>query len=138
MPHSIFLGSALATQDRMSVKPAVSKTDAVVTVDSEMSVDSDTSTISDSSTRRNGRRFLQSIVGAVSRTLRVAQISELPNEPKSHAEHENPPYYFVRAHVYHGIVDMVISLLGIAVVINAMYVWGCHTCALDDWLTRMR
>ncbi|KAM5539976.1 hypothetical protein V8D89_006479 [Ganoderma adspersum] len=115
MPHSLFLGSALATQDRMSIKPAVSKSDALVTVDSVMTTDSET-TVSDSS---NGS-FLQSIAGAMSRTFRVVQISKLPNEAKSHAEHENNPYYFVRAHVYHGIVDMVVSLLGIAVVINAM------------------
>ncbi|KAI1790908.1 Nramp-domain-containing protein [Ganoderma leucocontextum] len=119
MPHSLFLGSALATQDRMSVKPAVSKADALATVDSEMSADSETM-IPDSSDHRKGRSFLQSIVAAVSRTFRVVHMSELPNEPKSHAEHENNPYYFVRAHLYHGIVDMVVSLLGIAVVINAM------------------
>ena len=118
MPHSLFLGSALATQDRMSIKPAVSKADGIVTVDSVMTIDS-TSTVSDSS---NGT-FLRSIAGAMSRAFRVVQISDLPNEAKSHAEHENNPYYFVRAHVYHGIVDMVVSLLGIAVVINAMWVW---------------
>ncbi|PIL31302.1 transporter [Ganoderma sinense ZZ0214-1] len=118
MPHSLFLGSALATQDRVSIKPAVSKADDIVTIDSDMSTDSEA--MSDMSTGKKGGRFLASISGAVSRTFRVVHISELPDESKSHAEHENNPYYFVRAHIYHGIVDMVISLLGIAVVINAM------------------
>jgi hypothetical protein len=41
-------------------------------------------------------------------------------EPKSHAEHDNNPYAFVRAHIYHGTIDMILSLLGLAVVINSL------------------
>ena len=118
MPHSLFLGSALATQDRMAIRPETAKDDdASVTQASVMSADSD-NTVSDSTSHHGG--FLKSMARAASRTFRVVRIGNLPNEPKSHAEHDNNPYYFVRAHIYHGIVDMVVSLLGIAVVINAL------------------
>lgn len=42
--------------------------------------------------------------------------------PKTHAEHENNGYAFVRAHIYHGMIDIAVSLLGIAVVINSLFV----------------
>lgn len=41
-------------------------------------------------------------------------------EPTTHAERDNRPLDVVRAHIYHGTIDMVVSLLGFAVVINAM------------------
>lgn len=39
---------------------------------------------------------------------------------KCHSERSNNSLQFIRAHLWHGIVDMVISLLGLAVVINAL------------------
>ena len=66
--------------------------------------------------------LLRRIAAFARRHLRVLPVSDPPNGPRSHAERENRPYAFVRAHLYHGIVDMVVSLLGLAVVINSMYV----------------
>ncbi|KAF8971905.1 natural resistance-associated macrophage protein-domain-containing protein [Flammula alnicola] len=65
MPHSLFLGSALATQDR---PPA--------------------SAYSTAATR--------------------------------HSERQNNSFEFIRAHIYHGTVDVVGSLLGFAVMINSL------------------
>ncbi|KZP24090.1 hypothetical protein FIBSPDRAFT_1042389 [Athelia psychrophila] len=39
-------------------------------------------------------------------------------DPKTHAERENNALGFVRAHLWHGIVDMALSLLGFAVIID--------------------
>ncbi|KAG6839685.1 hypothetical protein H0H87_000235 [Tephrocybe sp. NHM501043] len=36
-----------------------------------------------------------------------------------HADWENRPYDFVKAHIHHGVVDIVVSLLGFAVLINS-------------------
>ena len=60
------------------------------------------------------------------RHLRVLPVNDMPNGPRSHAERDNRPYEFVRAHLWHGIIDMVVSLLGLAVVINSMYVRPRH------------
>ncbi|ESK86095.1 transporter protein smf2 [Moniliophthora roreri MCA 2997] len=65
MPHSLFLGSALATQDR------------------------------------------------------ITPPSEYATNAKSHSERNNNSLAFVKGHLYHGIVDVALSLLGFAVVINS-------------------
>ncbi|THU85442.1 putative transporter of the NRAMP family [Dendrothele bispora CBS 962.96] len=65
MPHSIFLGSALATQDRVSLP-------------------------------------------------NVAVVDE------NRSERENNTAEHIKKHLYHGIIDMAVSLLGFAVVINSL------------------
>ncbi|KAF9254239.1 natural resistance-associated macrophage protein [Marasmius fiardii PR-910] len=101
MPHSLFLGSALATQDR--------------TPDSEQP-ESDATAVS-ASTRAGG---------ILSRTL-VFFIHAFKRPPpntsstsaRRHSERENNSLQFVKAHMYHGIVDVSFSLLGFAVLINS-------------------
>ncbi|KAI0713126.1 natural resistance-associated macrophage protein-domain-containing protein [Cerioporus squamosus] len=123
MPHSLFLGSALATQDRLSSTPPspTPKPPTLSTVDSTLSTDSDVTISSTPSANKRGPySLLEYAIASVRRHFRVLPSTVLPDEPKSHAEHENKPLAFVRAHLYHGIVDMVVSLLGLAVVINAL------------------
>lgn len=133
MPHSLFLGSALATQDRLSHKTKPVK---LSTIDSTLSSDSDnTSFTPDASDRLGPSSLMEYARFWVRRHLRVVPVSDLPNEPKSHAERENRPYEVVRAHLYHGIVDMVISLLGLAVVINSMSVISVLKSVSSHWLT---
>ncbi|TFK90084.1 Nramp-domain-containing protein [Polyporus arcularius HHB13444] len=122
MPHSLFLGSALATQDRLSPAPSPPpKPPTLRTVDSTLSTDSDVTISSTPSANKRGPySLLEYVTASVRRHFRVLPSTVLPDEPKSHAEHENKPLAFVRAHLYHGIVDMVVSLLGLAVVINAL------------------
>ena len=113
MPHSIFLGSALATQDRIT-KP--DKLTRMETVDSGTTIGPRRFRISDLHPVALWRRLKRGFAD----TFRIVPIEQFASDPKTHAEHENNPYGFVRAHIYHGMIDMTISLLGIAVVINAM------------------
>jgi hypothetical protein len=48
--------------------------------------------------------------------------SEYSSIANSHADHENHQYAFVKAHIYHGTADLVMSLMLIAVSINSMSV----------------
>ncbi|GJE97814.1 Nramp-domain-containing protein [Phanerochaete sordida] len=115
MPHSIFLGSALATQDR------ISKPDKLTRIDT---VDTGTTlaprTIKSRLTPPPPHELLRRFKKGFRNVFRIVPIGELPTDPKSHAEHENNTYTFVRAHIYHGMIDIAVSLLCIAVVINAM------------------
>ncbi|KAI0800582.1 smf Mn2+ and Fe2+ transporter-like protein [Fomes fomentarius] len=104
MPHSLFLGSALATQDRVSARPAEAEDVNVTT----------------SSPPRTVRGIFKSVVASVSRPFRARPVDVNAPSPKSHADWENHSLAFVQKHMSHGIVDMVVSLLGLAVVINAM------------------
>ena len=113
MPHSIFLGSTLATQDRIT-KSKLSRIESRQTADSE-------ATAALSVWRMP--TFLQAVRrvrSGFASTFRIVPIEEYASEPKTHADHENNSYTFVRAHIYHGMVDIAVSLLGIAVVINAL------------------
>ena len=113
MPHSLFLGSALATQDRVSPNP-------------DKLADSDTASSSSTSETQLGsirRLSPRSIWRAVADRFRTPSPRSTGPEPKNHAERENHPLSFVRAHLYHGIADIVISLLGFAVMINSLSVF---------------
>jgi len=108
MPHSLFIGSALATQDRVSSAPLK---------------DDDASTSNLGSlpeARRGPRDILNRIKSSLSEAFRVGALDDHKNRPQRHEDRENNPYWFVKSHVYHGIVDIILSLLGIAVVINSM------------------
>ncbi|THH16340.1 hypothetical protein EW146_g4298 [Bondarzewia mesenterica] len=112
MPHALFLGSALATQDRVSPKPDKSLSES----------SSFDSTLPTSNTGRGLRRRFSP--GKVWEGI-IAQCRSPPNDPdriecKSHADRENNPLSFIKAHLYHGIADIIISLLGFAVVINSL------------------
>ena len=97
MPHSLFLGSALATQDRASAKPTA------------LPSPSNTCT-----TAPKGFKFL----GTLSRLLRP--IHAHTEEFARHADRPNNSLAFVKAHLKHGIVDLVVNLLGLAVIINSL------------------
>jgi len=96
MPHGLFVGCALATQDRASVKPVVLP-----------------STPGHRATRLKGllERFLN--------IFRPVQI-DTQDEFASHADRPNNSLSFVNAHLRHAVVDIVVNLLGIAVVINSL------------------
>ncbi|KAI0297569.1 natural resistance-associated macrophage protein-domain-containing protein [Multifurca ochricompacta] len=95
MPHSLFLGSALATQDRAFVKPVslpVAPTRVV---------------------RPNS--FREQLL----KLFRPVHADTL-DEFETHADRSNNSISFVKAHLHHAIVDIVVNLLGVAVVINAL------------------
>ena len=122
MPHSIFLGSALSTQDRISSAP-----DKLARIESTLTVETNMTTSSSSSANPLfglRRMLLAHMLGIKERIVSVFRMDSLAGkvEARTHAEHENNSYAFVRAHVYHGMIDIAISLLGIAVVVNSMCV----------------
>ncbi|KAG7086213.1 hypothetical protein E1B28_002179 [Marasmius oreades] len=123
MPHSLFLGSALATQDRISTSShnAFLKEDQFSPTMSLTSNESGTITKESSLTLVDRLRavsfqakqyFLSS--------FRVPPPSTFATRATCHSDRENNSLAFVNAHIYHGLVDVAVSLLGFAVVINSL------------------
>ena len=108
MPHSLFLGSALATQDRISSR-APRDADTVSRKDTDDALPSE---------------YLRRLFG----TFKKSVLSAFLKPPASlysttatrYSERENNTFEFVRAHLCHGMFDIVGSLLGFAVMINSL------------------
>lgn len=112
MPHSLFIGSALATQDRIQFREALK----------EEYFDDESSTVELCQTDAKPSRW-QIIWRSIKRNVRLAFKRPPPsfyNQATRHSERENNPYAFVTAHLYHGMADVVASLLGFAVLINSL------------------
>ncbi|KAH7886220.1 smf Mn2+ and Fe2+ transporter [Phlebopus sp. FC_14] len=114
MPHSIFLGSHLATQDRLSRESL--KADSTF---SETSLFQPPASPRPVSMTLAYRRFIARQLEKLSNLFR-SQESGYPSNVLTHDDRENNPLEFVRSHIYHGMVDMVASLLGFAVIINSL------------------
>lgn len=102
MPHALFLGSFLATQNRVDVLPKELPYPVHATEDSSMGL------------RARLRRFFSSIV-SVSRAERIAASRDYRNK----YARENNDLGFIRAHLTHGLVDVIASLICVAVPINS-------------------
>ena len=96
IPHGLFLGSALATQDRASVKP-----------------------IALPSTPNVHLTGPKGFIRMLPKHFRPIYVDNL-HDSTSHADRPNNPLSFVKAHLHHGVVDLVVNLLGLAVIINSM------------------
>lgn len=110
MPHSLFLGSHLATQDRLAK-------------DSE----EDLPKLPGASGLHQvtgSQRILRSICYTFSwrRLFSIVRSDDTsyPSNVLMHADRENNRLGFVRSHIYHGMFDVIGSLMGFAVVINSM------------------
>ncbi|TFK66073.1 putative transporter of the NRAMP family [Pluteus cervinus] len=114
MPHSLFLGSALATQDRVSWLDSAAMTGLPDTL-SKSSVQ-----LTASSASFLPGRWLHDVAQAFIKQFCAPPPSEYSTSATRHSDRENRPLGFVKAHIYHGIVDIVLSLLGFAVIINSM------------------
>lgn len=111
MPHGLFLGSALATQDRLSVSSPKAQ-------NGEKEFDD----APPRSSHFGPSRVIVVLKESICALFRKPSPSEYSTAANSHTDHENRPYAFVKAHVYHGTVDLVINLMFIAVAINSMSV----------------
>jgi len=89
MPHALFLGSSLATQDRVQMG------------DEQLPATTDT---------RSKRTLRQSI-----RALVTPKKIERPSQPEPASDRLS----FIKAHLRHAIVDIITSLFGFAVTINS-------------------
>ncbi|KAJ6486212.1 natural resistance-associated macrophage protein-domain-containing protein [Mycena vitilis] len=112
MPHSLFLGSALATQDRLTTEtpPAAVKLEPLSIAGSR---ETTSRTLCELSRLRQFLEYLASL-------FRTPPPSRSSTRVKSHADRENNSFAFIRAHLNHAIVDVVGSLLGFAVLINSL------------------
>ncbi|KAK7044485.1 manganese transporter pdt1 [Favolaschia claudopus] len=93
MPHSLFLGSALATQDRLRAQQVVSPA----------------SLKSREVAAKPGSNFakLQSLVNHCTSIFRPPPPSSTCTTVTRHEDRENNPLAFIRAHLNHGIFDVV-------------------------------
>ena len=122
MPHSLFLGSALATQDRVAYRHVEEK---------ERQIEA----YSSAPVAQGRLRCLGILIGQVFGYFKTSYLNAVcvpdpsiyATKAKRHSERENNPLGFVLAHIYHGIADLVITLGGFAVVINSLYVQPCPT-----------
>ncbi|RPD63239.1 natural resistance-associated macrophage protein [Lentinus tigrinus ALCF2SS1-7] len=99
MPHALFLGSYLATQDRIGPEPVLPNP---------------TMTPPPSNFRGRLRAWFQSLF-AISRAERIAASRDYRDK----FGRENNELAFIRAHLSHGLVDVIVSLLAVAVPINS-------------------
>ncbi|KAI0670188.1 natural resistance-associated macrophage protein [Trametes maxima] len=98
MPHALFLGSYLATQDRVAPPPVLLRATSAGPAD----------------LKGRARAWFTSIF-AVSRAERIAASRDYRDK----YGRQNNELGFVRAHLTHGLVDVIVSLLAVAVPINS-------------------
>jgi len=105
MPHAIFLGSSLATQDRIS--NADDNDDELPNPNS----------IEQPTTIKSKLRTFVAPLFRISRAERVA--SRTRDYRSKYGERENNSLAFIQAHLPHAITDVITSLLALAVPINS-------------------
>ena len=59
------------------------------------------------------------LIGKISALLRPVH-ADNSDEFTTHADRPNNSLPFIKAHLYHGLIDLVVNLLGIAVVVNSL------------------
>jgi len=119
MPHSLFLGSALATQDRVSFRSKRNASNVTkLNKESEESLP-----IEPAEKSSMLRRFYEDSKESFLSAFRKPPASVYATAATRHSERENNPFEFVKAHLYYGTFDMIGSLLGFAVMINSLWVF---------------
>jgi metal iron transporter len=102
MPHALFLGSSMATQDRVSEAPQ-----EILPSPSQTTIRS-----------RIRRRILK-----LFRVDSAERETSTQDYRSKYGERENNSLTFIRQHLSHGIIDIVSSLIAIAVPINSALVF---------------
>lgn len=97
MPHALFLGSMMATQDRVSEAPQEVLPTSQATIKSRI------------------RQKLLKLF-SIDRADRETSTKDYRSR---YGERENNSLTFIREHLSHGIIDIVSSLIAIAVPINS-------------------
>ncbi|EJD55393.1 natural resistance-associated macrophage protein [Auricularia subglabra TFB-10046 SS5] len=96
MPHALFLGSSLATLDRVAVDVSLPPP-----------------SMAGASTKT---QMIKRVVGTL---FSIEREDDASKRAQTHAEWENNALGFVLAHLKHAVADIVASLLGFAMVINS-------------------
>ena len=99
MPHGLFLGSHMATKDRVSKPPRGESLPALA--------------------RKNvPSTYMKTLKSFIN--VHKMQPDEIGVDTVSpHGVRENNPFSFVKGHLVHSLVDLIASLLGFAVTINS-------------------
>ncbi|KAK7058324.1 Manganese transporter smf1 [Paramarasmius palmivorus] len=100
MPHALFLGSYLATQDRVSLPSSVVALPAPTV-------------------QRTVRSCLKDFFGKYFYVTKAERDAAARDYRTKYGERINNPLSFIRQHLYHTITDVVTSLLGFAIPINS-------------------
>jgi len=117
MPHSLFVGSALATQDRNNSRQVHGEKLSFAVLNTKSSGDSEMLR-----TPSRYEMLVSVFKTSATRFFRNPPPRSYATRAQRHSDHDNNPLPFVEAHIYHGIADVVVCLLGFAVLINSMYV----------------
>jgi len=117
MPHSLFVGSALATQDRNNSRQVDDENISFTVLNTKSSGDSEMFR-----TPSRYEMLVSVFKTSATRFFRNPPPRSYATRAQRHSDHDNNPLPFVEAHIYHGIADIVVCLLGFAVLINSMYV----------------
>jgi len=115
MPHGLYLGSSLATQDRVSEFSSQSDDIDRLRVESLPHPPG-------TRTRATTMHYYRQMLHLMFKFFKLSDEDELllENSEKDHSTWTNRPLSFVREHLNHGIVDVVLSLMGFAVAINCL------------------
>ncbi|KAJ3513552.1 hypothetical protein NLJ89_g2884 [Agrocybe chaxingu] len=113
MPHAIFLGSSLATQDRVSDAPPEEK-------------------LPTPALTPTGKARIYQILRSLFRIDCAERVASEKDYRAKHGERENNTLSFIRQHLSHGIADVVISLLALAIPINSAILILAATAFHDD------
>ena len=100
MPHALYLGSHLATQDRVS---------------------SFSEPVGLPAPASNGQRSYMRMMRRLFAVGRTTNHDER-DVTTPYGDRENNSQSFIKAHLTHGIIDIVVCLLGFAVAINSAFV----------------
>jgi metal iron transporter len=120
MPHSLFLGSALATQDRIEFKPK--DPDELTLTPNQSKESQETAVVHSVTARSRVSSLFNTLKESVANAFRKPRPSSFTTRVLRHSDHQNNSFEFIHAHLSHGVLDMVGSLLGFAVIINSLYV----------------
>jgi len=104
MPHALFLGSSLATQDRVNIAP----------LEDNLSPPA--------SSRAGFKSKVLKIVNPLFRITRADRTVSTIDYRTKYGERDNNSLTFINQHLSHGIADVVISLIALAIPINSALV----------------
>lgn len=101
MPHALFLGSSLAAQDRVSLAPPPDPA------------------LPGPVGRRNLRSRVVQFISPFFAVTKAERVAASRDYRSKYGERENNSLLFIHQHLAHGVVDVVTSLLALAVPINS-------------------
>jgi len=104
MPHALFLGSSLATQDRVTIARPEENLPPTA------------------STRAGFKAKAQKLLNPLFRITRADRTISTIDYRTKYGERDNNSLMFISQHLQHGIADVVISLIALAIPINSALV----------------